>query len=170
MADNSIVNDFMELGMREFARSHYGESIVHFSHVLENDAHNITAYLSRGAAYLKLNLLDQAWADFDRAIAIVPDHARAFHMRGLVEEKRGEYGRALSDFDRAIELDPEYGAAYYSRATLHTNMENSEEAQADAQMVAHLGNKNLESYMNENNIWQTQHMHVEDALETELER
>ena len=72
--------------------------------------------------------------------------------------------------EKAIELDPEYGSAYYSRAKLHAKLADSDKAEADIQMVTHLGNRNMEVYMNENNVWQTQHMHVEDYLETELER
>jgi hypothetical protein len=37
-------------------------------------------------------------------------------------------------------------------------------------MVAHLQNCNVASFMSENNVWRTEHMRVEDALETELER
>ena len=49
-------------------------------------------------------------------------------------------------------------------------MANTEKAQADIEMVAHLGNRNMESFMNENNVWHTQQMRVEDAIETELQR
>jgi hypothetical protein len=37
-------------------------------------------------------------------------------------------------------------------------------------MVNHLTHVNLETYNVENNVWQTQHMRVEDAMETELNR
>jgi Tfp pilus assembly protein PilF len=115
-------------------------------------------------------MLDQARDDFDRAVKIAPDYARAYHMRGLISEKRGDDQTALTDFDRAIELNPDYGAAYYSRATLHAKMANTEKAQDDIEMVAQLGKRNMESFMNESNLWQTQHMRVEDAIGTELER
>ena len=38
------------------------------------------------------------------------------------------------------------------------------------EMVTRLGNRNLETYMDANNIWHTQQMRVEDAMETELNR
>ena len=38
------------------------------------------------------------------------------------------------------------------------------------QMATHLGHVNLEKYMNTANVWQTQHMRVEEAIETELAR
>lgn len=170
MTENKSAKDFFTAGMVEFASSRHEKSIALLTRAIEADATYTLAIVSRGAAYLKQDMLEQARGDFDRAVAIAPDYARAYHMRGLVSEKRGDDHTALADFDRSIELDPEYGAAYYSRATLHAKMANTEKAQDDIEMVAHLGNRNLEAFMNENNVWQTQHMRVEDALESELER
>lgn len=161
---------YFENGMREFANARYDKSIELFTRAIDRDAGHAMALVSRGAAYLKLDNLDRARKDFDSAVAIEPNYARAYHMRGLVSEKRGDDQTALADFDRAIEINPDYGAAYYSRATLHAKMANTEKAQEDIEMVAHLGNRNMESFMNETNVWHTQHMRVEDALETELER
>ncbi|MCB2145522.1 MAG: hypothetical protein KQI81_03545 [Deltaproteobacteria bacterium] len=162
--------DLFAAGMGEFAISHYDKSIDLLTRAIEADPHYTLAIVSRGAAFLKLDMLDQARSDFDRAIKINPAYARAYHLRGLVSEKKGDSHSALDDLNRAIELDPEYGAAYYSRATLHANMAHTEKAQSDIAMVTHLGCRNMESFMNENNVWQTQHMRVEDAIETELQR
>lgn len=170
MTENNTAQDFFKAGMREFANTRFDESIALLTHAIDADPDDTLSIVSRGAAYLKLDRLDLARDDFDQAIKIDSGYARAYHMRGLVSEKRGDDHTALADFNRAIELNPEYGAAYYSRATLHAKMANSEKAQDDIEMVAHLGNRNMESFMNENNVWQTQHMRVEDAIGTELER
>ena len=170
MTETQTSTQWFETGVQEFVGGRYEKSIELFTRVLDADDKNALALVSRGAAYLKLDMIDQAWNDFDRAVAIDPGYARAYHMRGLVSEKRRDDRTALDDFDRAIEQDPEYGAAYYSRATLHAKMDNTEKAQDDIEMVAHLGSRNLESYMGENNILHTQHMRVEDAMETELQR
>lgn len=170
MTETQTSTQWFETGVQAFVGGRYEKSIELFTRALEADEKNALALVSRGAAYLKLDMLDQARNDFDRAIGIDPGYARAYHMRGLVNEKHRDDRTALADFDRAIELDPEYGAAYYSRATLHAKMDNTEKAQGDIEMVAHLGSRNLETSMGENNIWHTQHMRVEDYLETELER
>ena len=170
MTENKSAKDFFTAGMGEFANTHYDKSIALLTRAIESDPTYSLAIVSRGAAYLKQDILDQAREDFSRAIEIDPDYARAYHMRGLVNEKRGADHTALADFDRAIELDPDYGAAYYSRSNLHAKMADMEKAQGDAEMVAQLGTRNMESFMNENNVWQSQHMRVEDAIGTELER
>ena len=170
MTESNNSKDLFESAMLEFANARYDKSIQLFTRAIEKNANHLLAFVSRGAAYLKLDILDQAQDDFNSAIAIDPDYARAYHMRGLVSEKQGADETALADFDRAIDLDPEYGAAYYSRATLHAKLANTDKAQDDIEMVAHLQTRNVESFMSENNVWHTQHMRVEDALETELER
>lgn len=170
MIDTNMDANHFENGIREFAQANYAKSIESFTRAIETEPARALAFVSRGAAYLKLDNLDRARDDFDRAVAIDPQYARAYHLRGLVSERRGDSRQALADFDRAIAIDPEYGAAYYSRATLHTQLDNTEQAQEDIAMITHLGNRNLASFMNDANVWHTQHMRVEDALETELER
>lgn len=170
MTEKKSAQGFFAGGMREFAAARYDKSIELLTHAITMDPGHALAVVSRGAAYLKLDMLDQARDDFDRAVEIEPGYARAYHMRGLVGEKQGDDRAALADFDRAIELNSEYGAAYCSRAALHAKMANTDMAQDDIEMVARLGTHNLESFMNENNLWQTQHLRVEDYLETELER
>ena len=170
MTEHHNTNNDFESGMREFAKARYDKCIELFTRAIENGSDNALAMVSRGAAHFKQDQLDQAWDDFDRVVKMDPGYARAYHMRGLVNERRGDDLAALADFDRAIELNPEYGAAYYSRATLHTKLSNTDKAQDDIQTVTFLGNRNLESFMADNNVWHSQHMRVEDYLETELDR
>lgn len=170
MNEVNNTKQWFQMGMVAFANNEFEKSIELFTRSIDADPGYALAVVSRGAAYLKQDMLDAAWKDFDRAIGIDPDYARAYHMRGLVSEKRGNDAAALADFDRAIELDPEYGIAYYSRATLHTKLTDMEKAEEDIQMVTHLGNRNMVSFMNDNNVWRTDHMRVEDAIETELQR
>jgi tetratricopeptide (TPR) repeat protein len=122
------------------------------------------------SAFLKSNRLDEAIADFDRVIALYPEYARAYHLRGVARATRGDDLEAFKDFDKAIELDAAYGAAYASRGSVHQRLGHAEQAAEDMAMVTHLTHLNLESANLENNVWQTQHMRVEEYLETELNR
>ncbi len=167
---NRDAKEFFSAGMSAFVNTHYDKSIELLTKALEHEPESKLALIGRGSAYLKTGRLNQARADFDRAVAVDGNYARAFHLRGLVLEKLGEDTAAIDDFNRAVALDPEYGTAYYSRSALHTKMSNEDEALEDMQMATHLGRLNLEKYMRTANVWQTQHMHVEDALETDLAR
>lgn len=122
---------------------------------LEIVPENKIARLSRASAYMKLDRLEEALADFDRVIKSHPEYAKAYHLRGLVHEKSGDNQAALKDFGRAIDFDPEYGAAYYSRANLHSKMGNEDRATENIEMVNQLTNVKIETFANQNNIWRS---------------
>lgn len=163
-------NDLFDEAVSAFLDEEFDKSIEILTRVLEMDPDKPLAVITRGTAFFKQEKYQEALTDFDRAIELDPHHAGAFHKRALVLEKLGNYEDAILGLDKAIELNPEYGAAFLSRATLHAKLSNANAAQEDMQMLTHLGNRNLESYMNDSNVWHTQHMRVEDVMETELNR
>jgi tetratricopeptide (TPR) repeat protein len=162
MTENNKAQNHFQNAMAEFVGQNYENSIEELTRAIELAPDYKLAYLSRGSAFLKLNRLDEARKDFDRLLELDSKHARAYHLRGLVHEKVGDNEAALKDFNTAVELDPEYGAAYYSRATLHSKMGNADLATEDIEMVTHLTNVNLESFANENNIWRSNQMRLEE--------
>lgn len=61
---------------------------------------------SRGACYENLGIPQKALADFNSAIALLPDFANAFNYRGIVWGELHEYDRAIADFEQAARLLP----------------------------------------------------------------
>ena len=147
-----------------------GISIDLLNELIEVDSDNKLAYLARGSVHLKLNDSKNAIDDFNRAIEIDPNHPKAYHLRGLAQEMVGDNDEALRDFNRAIDIDSEYGAAFYSRASLLTKMGQEELALEDMQMVNHLSNLNIESFANENNVWRSRQLQLEEVMESEMHR
>ena len=117
-----------------------------------------------------MNHPDSAVDDFDRAIRVDPSYARAYHMRGVARENKGDSDGAMADFTKAIELKPEDGAAYYSRAALYSKLGKEDFALEDIETVTHLTNTNIEAFANENNVWRSNQLRVEDMLESEMNR
>ena len=171
MADKLKSMEFFKKAMSEYIANNLENSVELLSTSIENDPDFKLAYASRGSAYMRLNEIKAAIADFDKAIELDDTYSRGYHLRGLAREKLGENDLAKADFDRAIELDPEYGAAYYSRATLLTKMGQEELAVDDMEMVTHLTNRNLEEFANDNNVWRSQHLKLESmGVASEMER
>ena len=56
-----------------------------------------------------------AVADYDKAIQLKPDYAKAYHNRGYTKVTLGQYFAAIADFDEAIRLKPDYASAYNNR-------------------------------------------------------
>jgi Tfp pilus assembly protein PilF len=171
MSDINIAQQKFEEGMEYFVDHNYGHSIELLSQAIENDPGFALAIKSRGAAYLRLDKVQEAVADFNTVVEMDPGNARAYHLRGLAYEKSGEDGKALDDFNRALELNSNYGAVYHSRASLHNKMGRPEQATEDIRMVTHLTELNIESFSNENNVWRSQQLRLEsmygDHLVTE---
>ena len=168
MSNNHIAQEKFEEGMADFVSHNYGRSIDLLSQAIELDPRFTLALKSRGAAYLKLDQVQEAIADMNTVIAIAPDNARAFHMRGLAHDKSGKFNKALDDFNQALELNPDYGAVYYSRANLHTKMGHTDEAADDIRMVTHLSEVNIETFANESNVWRTQQLRLESMYDDDL--
>lgn len=170
MAATHDKNEHFSRGMEAFVRGDLSRSEVHFSTLLTRKPDHKQALVSRGAVRLKDERTALAIEDFDRAISLDARNARAYHLRGLAYERQGRKRAAVQDFDRALEIDPDYGAAYYSRATLLNQMGQTEAAAADMQMVAHMTRKNAVTYAHDNNLIHSEHLRVEDGMETELNR
>lgn len=168
MSDNNLAREKFEEGMADFVSHNYGRSIDLLSQAIELDPRFTLALKSRGAAYLKLDQVQEAIADMNTVIAIAPDNERAFHMRGLAHDKSGKFNKALDDFNQALELNPDYGAVYYSRANLHTKMGHTDEAADDIRMVTHLSEVNIETFANESNVWRNQQLRLESIYDDDL--
>ncbi len=67
---------------------------------------------------LRQGILRSAAANFDKALAIFPDHADALHARARVLRDLNRLPQAMADLDRALELNPALGDARYDRILL----------------------------------------------------
>lgn len=163
MAEQIKNKAVFEQAVRAFSNRDFAESIGLFTEMIVADPDDALAWVSRAAAHLRLGNLETAVSDCNRAIGLHPKRARPYHMRGLIHDKRGDLELALEDFNQAIALDPEYGAAYYSRSSLFAKMGDNARAQEDAQAFAVLTEMNVAEYANENNIWRSHHLTLEDG-------
>ena len=162
MAEKDKAVQFFKAGMAEFIDGNYGNSIETLSRAIELEPNHKIALMSRGAGYMKMDRAEDAMADYGRVIELDPDYPRAYHLRGLAHERSGDNNAALHDFNRAIEIDPEYGAAYYSRANLHAKLGDEILATEDIKTATTLTEVNIETFANDNNIWRSQHMKLEE--------
>jgi tetratricopeptide (TPR) repeat protein len=163
-------NDLFTNAMSNLMKDKLGVSIDLLTELIDTDSEDKLAYLARGSVYLKMNDTNKAIADFNHVIEIDANHPKAYHLRGLAHELDGDNDNALSDFNKAIDIDGEYGVAFYSRASLLTKMGQEESALEDMKMVNHLSNLNIENFANENNVWRSRQLQLEEAMESEMHR
>jgi len=89
----------------------------------------------KGMYLVGVGRYDDAIAEFDRSIALKPDAARTYYLRGIAWRWKNDLEAAIRDFDRAIELQPDFAEAYFSRGLsyfelgmLDTALDNYDEA------------------------------------------
>ena len=108
------------------------------------DATRDAAYFVRFGTY-KLDACDYAAAiaNYDRAIALNPDDAEAYHNRGIAKDAQGDYAGAIADYDRAIALNPEDADAYHNRGVTKAEQGDYAGAIADYDRVIALDPDNM---------------------------
>ena len=77
--------------------------------------------VSRGAVYYYVNKMQAAFADFDRAIALDSNNARAFRERANSYRTVGRIDRALADANKAVKLAPGDAEAFDNRGNVFLN-------------------------------------------------
>lgn len=102
--------------------------------LISRQPNNPLYYGLRGNAYFKLNQLDNALKDFDRAAELnYQPLAWLFNSRGTVYTAKQDYTTALADFTLSINADDQYAIAYYNRALVQQALGNPTEAVTDLQ-------------------------------------
>ena len=124
-----------EWGKRLTDAIHDGDLISYLT-CLINDAHLdkgtlVVALEKRGEDRRLAGYMDDALTDFNRAIELDPEDARAIARRGLTYRAMERYDDALTDFNRAIELDPEDARAIARRGLTYRAMERYDDALTD---------------------------------------
>jgi tetratricopeptide (TPR) repeat protein len=82
----------------------YASRIKSCSMLVQRDPYDAVAYHDRGTAYGLAGEVDNAIADYDKAIQLKPDFAPAYNSRGLAYVSKGDYTRGLTDVTTATQL------------------------------------------------------------------
>jgi tetratricopeptide (TPR) repeat protein len=138
-----------DAGVAAYIMYNFRKSVRLLSQVIKLDPKFALAYVSRGAAHLKLNKLNKAIADFSAAIELNPKYARAHYLRGLAFDKQNQTARAYLDFVRTIEIDPNFSAAYRSRDSVLAKKETAELEMEDFELISHLTAMRVAQFLEE---------------------
>jgi tetratricopeptide (TPR) repeat protein len=104
------------------------------------------AYFNRGSAYLRLGGGVNALADFNEALKINPDFARALEARAGLLIGQGKIDLAITDLNKAISLDANSSAAYSNRGMAYLGKKDYSKALADLTRAVELEPSDPMSY------------------------
>jgi len=111
-------------------------------------APSVRAYNNRGDYYYKQKQYEKAVADFNSALKIYPNFARAYRNLANVDRDRGRTAAAIESLSRAIAVKPGDTEAYVIRGDLYYKSRLYDKALADAQMAISLDKNNFNAYLN----------------------
>ena len=72
-------------------------------------------YFTWGNTKYDLGDYKGAIADYDNAIRLKPDDAKAYNNRGIAKDDLGQHFTAIADYDNAIRINPDLATAYNNR-------------------------------------------------------
>jgi tetratricopeptide (TPR) repeat protein len=105
-------------------------------------------YNSRGALSASMGRLEQALANYNRAVELNPDSAEVYNNRGIAHRLMGQSNEALADYDRAIELNPNFAEAFNNRGTAYGALKQFDRAVSDYNHALELNPNFAQAYYN----------------------
>ncbi|MCZ8212967.1 tetratricopeptide repeat protein [Microcystis sp. LE19-8.1F] len=105
-------------------------------------------YLNRGLLYSDLQKYELALSDYNKAIDINPNYAKAYNNRGILYKDLQKYELALSDYNKAIDINPNDAMAYNNRGLLYHNQQKYELALSDYNKAIDINPNVAEAYYN----------------------
>lgn len=117
-------------------RGNYREALSLCTEVEPRGKHMAEFYFLRGyirsrEEVRRLLDLEQAIADYDKAIELSPAMAVLYVFRGLAYEDLGNYKEALANFDRSLKLNPDDPVALTNRGIAREKLGDLDGALAD---------------------------------------
>ena len=97
MTNTTHNQDVLTQAMDAFLKEEYSDSIGLFSALLTEQPDHKIFLASRGSAFLRLNRLDEALADLDKALALDPNYGAAYASRAAVHQELGHDALAADD-------------------------------------------------------------------------
>jgi tetratricopeptide (TPR) repeat protein len=116
----------------------FAKAIVEFSESIRlnpNDPKFTDAYFGRGLTYKTVKDYNKAIENYTSVIKITPNDADAYFSRGRCYFAMNLNKEAIDDFSESIRLNPKFGEAYMRRAVAYGKLENSIEADNDANIA-----------------------------------
>lgn len=116
----------------------YAKSKEAFTKYLNLVKDNPRGYVNRGAINLKLNLFNEAIADYTRAVEMSPHNTDMIVWLANAYDTAGQFENAVRFYDKALTIDPGNARIYYERGLALKEQERFEEALADFEHVLRL--------------------------------
>jgi tetratricopeptide (TPR) repeat protein len=111
------------------------------------------AYQNRAFAFEKKDQIDDAIAEWTKAISSDPTQSDGYYNRGNAWANKKNYNSAIADYNRAIEIDPKWLRYFIMRGNAYGNKNDHESAIADYSEAIRINPKDDSGYFNRALQW-----------------
>lgn len=117
----SSAQEWFQKGFSIMHSSNDYESAIHaFSSCIQMDSSNARAFLSRGISYECINNTNAAFADYSKAIELLPEDGKAYYIRGMLLWRLCD-AMAINDLEKSAELGYKPAKDFLSKKTPQRN-------------------------------------------------
>ena len=113
---------------------------------LRSDATNVSLLYISAIALFKLRRLPESLRQFDKLLAVQPDHLIAINERGSVLAEMKEYSQALAAFQKAITLNSTFVDAYLNIGNVFGELGRLEDANLSFEQALTLNPKSSRAW------------------------
>jgi tetratricopeptide (TPR) repeat protein/S1-C subfamily serine protease len=113
-------------------------------------------YYNRGILYYNQQKYKLALADFNKAIDLNRNFAKAYENRGNLYRRQQKYELALADYNKAIELNRNFTEAYNNRGVLYQNQKKYDLALSDYSKAIDINPNDAKAYNNRGLLYRLQ--------------
>jgi tetratricopeptide (TPR) repeat protein len=90
---------------------------------------------------------------FTKAIEANPRDAKAYFLRGIANQEKGEYDQAIADFSKALEINPRDAQVYLKRGGAFGDKKQYDQAIADYTRALEIDPRNTEAYLARGSVY-----------------
>ena len=109
----------LQLGDYYFRQNNPQRAIKEYEMAIQMDSLLTLVYSNLATAYNLVGDNQQALETLDNLLAIEPEYARGYYLRGLLQHEVGNSGEAIANLEMSIKLDGLNFRAYFNLANLY---------------------------------------------------
>jgi len=104
--DKTKAAEAKDKGNKFFVAKQYSQAIEWYTKAINFDPNDAAFYSNRSAAYMGQNKIDDALADSEHCIRLMPNWVKGFYRKGVALVSLGRHEEAVKAFKKGLECEP----------------------------------------------------------------
>jgi len=129
-----------------FKSNHIQQALDFIDNFSKDYPDNSLLFNIRGACYAGLGLLDLAVQNYEKALSIKPDYAKAHYNLGIALQELGKLQDSVKSYENSIVFEPENAQAYNNLAIVFRELDQLKKAEASGRKAIALDPDYAEAY------------------------